>query len=309
MVVLATSKQEGECFGSGGRRRIALPKTPRRNRMVFEGSLGGETVSDARFGQQVAWLGWVVFQLAPETGDKHPEVMRLLRILRPPNLPEQEAMREHFAGVLEQGDEQLVLQRREMDFLAGPSDDPGGQVHPQIADRNDRRLRGAPIRVPQRRSHAGEQFADPERFRHVVVGAGVQSRDFLLFLVAGGKHDHGAAQPLPELPQYLLPVDPGKSEVEDHEVGRLLDRAPDSLFACPGLDDTIALGRQGGPQEAPDGLLVVDDQDQVVALWHGSFDPLRFQPPGLILLQPGEDFRPAASEAQTQHHRRHDCAR
>lgn len=42
---------------------------------------------------------------------------------------------------------------------------------------------------------AGEEDAVGERFRQVVVGAGVESRHHVLLAVAGGEHEDGTAAP------------------------------------------------------------------------------------------------------------------
>ena len=124
----------------------------------------------------MARLSRVEFDLAAQRGHEDAQVMRLMDNLRPPDFFEQEAMREDFARMMRERRQQLVLQRREMNFFAAREDSASGQVDRQIAvlEGAGFRLVGSAVGVTQRDSNAGQQFARAERLREIVVGTGIE---------------------------------------------------------------------------------------------------------------------------------------
>ncbi len=73
--------------------------------------------------------------------------------------------------------------------------------------------------MAQRDPQAREQLAHPERLGEVIVGAGVERRDLVALLAAGGEHDDRHVAPLPQPPDHLQAVEIGQAQVEDDEVG------------------------------------------------------------------------------------------
>ena len=53
------------------------------------GSIHGEPVSDARLGPEVARARRVGLDLAPELEHEDPQIVRLVVVIRPPDLPEE----------------------------------------------------------------------------------------------------------------------------------------------------------------------------------------------------------------------------
>ena len=120
------------------------------------GLLGCETIADPLFGDDIPWLGWVVLDFAPKCGDEHPQVVRFVRIVRPPNLPQQKTMREHLAGVPHEQNQEFVFEGRQMNRLAPSTNDPRGEVDPYLPDFEDGRLATLRVTVTQGGAHPGQ---------------------------------------------------------------------------------------------------------------------------------------------------------
>ena len=58
-----------------------------------------QAITDPKLGQNMLRARRVVFKLLAQTADEHPEVLNLLGVRRPPDLPQQMAMRLHLSGV------------------------------------------------------------------------------------------------------------------------------------------------------------------------------------------------------------------
>ena len=120
--------------------------------------------------------------------------------------------------------------------------------------------------APHRRSEARQQLVDPERLRHVVVGAGVERRHLLTLLADGGEDQDRDARPGPKLATHLHPAPVGQHEVEDHRLRRLHRRGGQRLLGRRGGDDLVAGAPQGRLERPQDLRLVVDDENPGRAL-------------------------------------------
>ena len=67
----------------------------RHERFLF----AGETVADALLGEQVAGLGGVGFDFAPQAGHEDAQVLGVFSLLRAPNFGEKKLVREDFSDV------------------------------------------------------------------------------------------------------------------------------------------------------------------------------------------------------------------
>ena len=99
---------------------------------------------------------------------------------------------------------------------------------PTVTDRFSRSTRSSPISTTgsvgwagaaQRRPQPGQQLVDPERLRHVVVGAGVERGDLLALVADRREHDHGASLHVRSSRQTSVPCR-RQDEIEDDRVGR-----------------------------------------------------------------------------------------
>ena len=72
------------------------------------------------------------------------------------------------------------------------------------------------LAASQQRPHPRQQFGEPERFAHIVVGAGVESHHEVDLVGARGQHEDGQRGSLgPDSTAHLEAVDLRESEVED----------------------------------------------------------------------------------------------
>ena len=135
------------------------------------------------------------------------------------------------------------------------------------------------------RAHPGVELVTAEGLDDIVVGPGVQRPDGDPVVVAGGNDDDGHAAHGPKHAEHLEPVDIGQAQVEDHEVGPVVDGLLQS--AQPGLrtGHRVASVRKGTDQGRPDAGVVFDNEDR----GHASY---RSPPP--VLQVSGPDF-PAGS--------------
>src|SRR4051812_4063214 len=113
----------------------------------------------------------------------------------------------------------------------------------------------------QDRADAGEELFYAKRLREVVVGAKVQSIDFVTLSAPGGKDDHGQFRPAAELAKHLEAVDLRHHQVQNNPVRRARRERREGLFAARGELDLVAVRRESGAQRAANLGLVVDHQD------------------------------------------------
>src|SRR5262245_30715967 len=83
---------------------------------VFLPGVISKTISNAQFGQQELWLGRIALKLVAEVRHIDPQVLCLVGAGGSPDFGEQELVRQHFACVLDQQCQQVVLDWRQVDF-------------------------------------------------------------------------------------------------------------------------------------------------------------------------------------------------
>src|ERR1043166_3799108 len=98
--------------------------------------------------------------------------------------------------------EQRVLNRREAYFLAALQDDTLGQIDFQIARAEDC-ISPLWLNVAQRSAETREQFGAIERFGHVIVRAGVEGCDFVIFAVTHAQDDNWHTAPLAQTLEHF----------------------------------------------------------------------------------------------------------
>ena len=145
---------------------------------------------------------------------------------------------------------------------AGERDPAAARVDGQVAhgDRRGRGVGGAG-RATEHGPDARLELSGLERLEHVVVGAGVERLHHALVVVAGGGDDDRHRGHRTEHAQQLPTVEVGQPEVEDHQVGALVDREPEPLEGGAGRADGVAAVAQGADQRRADAFVVLDDQE------------------------------------------------
>ena len=180
-----------------------------------------------------------------------------------PHLPKQLLVRDDLPGVTNERRQELVLDRRQVDFLVVDQHLAAQEVDAQLSH-----LEGGLVRLVRRAGGVAERDADPreqlagaERLAHVVVGARVERRDLVALLAAGREHDDRDVGPLAHAPDDFEAVHVGQPEVDDDDVGLARAHFHDAISARRGLEELVALAGQRRPQEAPDLWLVLDQDD------------------------------------------------
>ena len=90
-------------------------------------------------------------------------------------------------------------------------------------------------------AHPGHQLGDTEGFRDIVVGAHIQGRYFLRFLVAGRDDEHRRLIPLPELLQQGKAVHIGKAQIQQYKIRTLGKKCCPGSFAVLGQNGLVAV--------------------------------------------------------------------
>src|ERR1035437_3048358 len=79
--------------------------------------LADQAIADARLSDQQFWLCRVRFQFLPQMRQVNAQVVRLLDIVRPPDLAEYLPVREHLPGVLDEKPQQRVFRGGQLHFF------------------------------------------------------------------------------------------------------------------------------------------------------------------------------------------------
>jgi len=96
---------------------------------------------------------------------------------------------------------------------------------------------------------------------HVVVGAGVQGLHHALVVVPSGGHDHRDRGHRAEHAQELAAVQVGESQIEDDEVGALLDGLLQAGQGRRCRRDHVTALAQRPDQGGADAFVVFHDED------------------------------------------------
>ncbi len=122
-----------------------------------------EAVTDANFGQNVARLGRVFFNLLPQMADVHPQALMVLDGLVPPYLRQQVPMRQYTARVRCQRNQESVLNLRQMKLRLAPDNRAIDTVDGVVAEAQDGLVRTlASLMTSQQCTRAGQQLGYPE---------------------------------------------------------------------------------------------------------------------------------------------------
>jgi hypothetical protein len=153
-----------------------------------------------------------------------------------PDLLEDLPLREHPPRVLGEQDQQPVLDGCQADLPFAERDLPPREVDAQVADvdegRGGRRRGGA----AERGADPGEQLADPEGLREVVVGARIEGLDLVRFPASGRDDDDGNRRPAADLAGEVDAVAVGEPEVEEDDLRALRRDRGERLLRGPCLD-------------------------------------------------------------------------
>ena len=119
--------------------------------------------------------------------------------------------------------------------------------------------RGGPA---QHGSHARDELARLEGLGHVVISADLEAGDPVDDVVARGEQDD--RRPPAGRAQLAQDVEPGAAwehDVEDDQVGLVVESRSEGGVAVRGIPDLVSFAGEVGPHDLADVGLVVDDQD------------------------------------------------
>ena len=126
------------------------------------------------------------------------------------------------------------------DGFVGAGDEIGVAIDAQMVELENLLELGVGFSAPEKKLDAGEKFAWAERLGDVIVGAGFEGRDEVVFATARGEHDDGQAlkqRVLTGFGEKLEAGAAGKDGVEEEDVGRGLFQGGAAGEAVGCIDD------------------------------------------------------------------------
>jgi hypothetical protein len=231
--------------------------------------IGLVAVSHAAFGEQVAGMGGVFFELAAQLDHVEPQVVGLPLEAGSPHGGQQLRRAHELAGMpheqLEYGPlgggqpERLVGRRRSR--RAGAGYLVRGQVDLPAPDDH---LGGfgadhGAFLAAQHRPEPGQQLSHRERLGHVVVGAGVERADLVAGAAPAGQHDDRQPVPAAQLDDDVGAG--GVGQVENDRVRRPAGGQSNSLPPRACRLHLVEPGLQAGLQCLPRLRPLFDNQD------------------------------------------------
>ena len=92
--------------------------------------INSQTIPNTRFSNQITGSRWILFQLVTKLCHVDAEIVGLGDVAWSPNLVQQLVACDHFARVLNQHQQQLVFNRREVNFFIFDEDLPMRKIDP-----------------------------------------------------------------------------------------------------------------------------------------------------------------------------------
>ena len=142
--------------------------------------------------------------------------------------------------------------------------------------------------APQHRTDASVDLLRGERLDDVLVGAGVEEPDDLALVVARGADDDRYPADRSQHLQQIAAVDVGEAEVEQHDVGRVVDDRLERGETERRLGDAVTPRGERMDEGDPDAIVVLDDE-------HLRHAPVRVRDADPPLVPSITDLRPPCS--------------
>src|SRR5262245_47351120 len=246
-----------------------LPKSTSRmdirsGRRLFRVGPAGQSIADPWLAKQVARIAWIGLDLLAKLRDQHPQVFRLVDGVGPPDGFQDGAMRQHPVGVSRQQREQFELLGCQPDLVVATHDAMAAVVDRQVAhlDALDFRRFGLQD-AAQRDANAGQQFLRAERLGHIVVGTDVERRHLVRLAAARRQNDDRHLRMLADPAAYLDTFQIWQTEIQDDQVGRMVDVDGGARGFRAGAHDihVVTARSQEGRDRPLNGHIVVNQQD------------------------------------------------
>ena len=167
------------------------------------------------------------------------------------------------ALVADQKNQQIKLLRGQRRLLPGHLYAVAGRVDGQIAEGiAPGGLGGLGHRAGQHGLDTGDQLPRGERLDDIVIGAALQPGQLVVFLTAGGQHDHGGHDLAgAHLPQAGHAVHKRHHNVQNYQINAALAQHAQRGGAVAGLLTGKARVLQMLADEVPDARLIIHDQN------------------------------------------------
>ena len=206
----------------------------------------------------------MVLHLEPETSHVRVDEARIAEVLVTPHPLEQLIPRQHRAGVVGEFAEQAELGLGEVEFLAALVGEAQFAAQFDVTERADERrgCRAVQVHTPQERTDPRREFLRHDRLRDVVVGAGFETCHHVVRVGLGRDDDDRHDALGPDLATHVEARHVGQTEVEQHQIGRVLLEGRQSVGAVGGLADRISLVLEGEGQGEADSVVVLDEQQR-----------------------------------------------
>src|SRR5690242_13761040 len=198
--------------------KIAANMTGRRKLAVLASlNIFTQAIADAADGAHQLRAEALV-DLGAQAADMRFDYAGLRVEMEIPDILEQHGAGDDAALAAHQIFEQAELLRLEVDRLAGAADRPLQQVHLEIGG-PQHGLRLADRRAPQQSRNPRQELRKGERLDQVVIGAGIETLDAVVYARHGGEKDRRHL--VSRRPQHLddaQSIEPGKHAVDDHRI-------------------------------------------------------------------------------------------
>ena len=112
-----------------------------------------------------------------------------------------------------------------------------------------------------RDAQPGQQFRRAERLVDKVIGPVVQRGNLVILAVPHREHQDGGLAPFPQPLQNRHPIHVGQPQIENNRLGAALGGFHQALLAVGRLEDPVAVGFQGHPQQAANLNFIVNNQN------------------------------------------------
>ena len=176
-----------------------------------------------------------------------------------PHLREDLPLRDDLARPLGEEVEQVELAAGQLDGLAVEGHLACHGVDDEAAD-GERALVVVRVRAPEDRAHPRLELVHGERLDDVVVGSGVEGADDRRVVVAGGDDDDRGAPHRPEHRQQAVAVEVGQAQVEQDEVGLVVEDALEARHRRGRAGHRVPAVGERAHEGGPDRGVVLDDE-------------------------------------------------
>jgi hypothetical protein len=216
----------------------------------------------------------VGFDLAADAADQHVDAALERTGMAALGEVEQAVARQHAAGALAKGAQQVEFGAGHRDARArGIAQLPQPQIDPPaLEDERGRPAGGAGglrRRLPaQHRVDPGQQLPGIERFWQIIVGAHFEAYDAVDVLAARREHDDRRLRIRADLSAQAQPILAGQHDIEDEEIDAPVGHCTDHLAAVGCGGDVAGIGAQVFGDQRPRLAVVFHDKDVGRRLGH-----------------------------------------